>query len=152
MHGSALCSRLPLGLLVSMGVLLGSGCSRQHWRERADKDVAGVITQKNVFPDWQVQNWHVYPDPRARYADPSRPDRPPYPPDDYAARVLSPNPQHPGKKAGAGRYEGSGYMELLAKWDEENRGEDRTARPQSEPLPGTSVGLGKYPRRANYVE
>lgn len=103
---------------------LGTGCTRQFFRERADKDVAGVITQKNVFPDWQVKNWYVYPDPRARFADPSRPDRPPYPPDDYAARVLAPNPQKPHKKWGAGRYDGDGYINLLTAWDAENRAAD----------------------------
>ena len=74
---------------------LAAGCNRQHYRQRADKDVEGVITQKNVFPEWGVKNWYVYPHPDARFADPGNPDRPPYPPDDYAARVLSPNPQHP---------------------------------------------------------
>src|SRR5206468_399151 len=93
----------------------GSGCTRKFFRERADNDVAGVLTQKNIFPDWVIKSWHVYPNPMARFADPSNPDRPPFPPDDFAARMLSPNPQHPGKKAGAGRHDGDGYVELLAK-------------------------------------
>ena len=105
----------------AIALLLSTGCSRKHWRKRADNDVTGVITQKNVFPEWKVQNWHAYPDPRARFADPSNPDRPPYPPDDYAARVLSPNPQKPGKHAGTGRIEGDGYMQYLSQWDAENR-------------------------------
>ena len=105
----------------AIALLLSTGCSRKHWRKRADNDVTGVITQKNVFPEWKVQNWHAYPDPRARFADPSNPDRPPYPPDDYAARVLSPNPQKPGKHAGTGRFEGDGYMQYLSQWDAENR-------------------------------
>ena len=53
-----------------------------------------------------MKNWYVYPDPRARYADPYNPDRPPYPPDDFASRVLSPNPQKPTKKSGVGRLDG----------------------------------------------
>jgi len=108
-------------------VLVSAGCSRKHFRQRADDDVAGVITQKNVFPEWQVRNWNVYPDPRSRFADPSNPDRPPYPPDDYAARVLSPNPQKPHKKAGTGRFEGDGYMQFLQQWDAENRAADAPA-------------------------
>jgi hypothetical protein len=130
MRGSALSLSLRIfpGLTVAaILLLLGTGCSRKVWRQRADNDVAGVITQKNVFPQWQVQNWHVYPDPRARFADPSNPDRPPYPPDDYAARVLSPNPQHPGKKSGAGRFEGDGYVHILEQWDSENRAHDPAA-------------------------
>jgi hypothetical protein len=101
------------------------GCSRQQFRERTDLDVEGVISQKNIFPDWKVENWHVYPDPRSRFADPpgSNPDYPAYPPDDYAAWVTAPNPQHPGR-GGAGRYEGQGYLDCLAAWDAQNRAED----------------------------
>ncbi len=100
-----------------------AGCSRQHFRERADKDVEGVISQKNIFPDWKVENWHVYPDPRARFADPSHPDFPPYPPDDYATWLTAPNPQHPGR-GGAGRFEGDGWLKALQAWDAQNRAED----------------------------
>jgi hypothetical protein len=42
------------------------------------------------------------------------------PPDDPAAYALSPNPQKHAK-AGVARIEGSGYLHLLAKWDQENR-------------------------------
>jgi hypothetical protein len=98
-----------------------------HFRERADRDVAGVISQKNIFPDWKVENWHVYPDPRARFASPHNPDHPPYPPDDYAAWLLSPNPQKPHKKYGVGRFEGSGYLDIIAAWDAQNRAEDEAA-------------------------
>src|SRR5690242_16247089 len=118
MHGSA---RLPVLTALAALSLAGPGCSRKFFREYADKDVAGVITQTNKFPDWMVKNWHVYPDPRARFADPYNPDRPPYPPDDFAARVLSPNPQHPTKKTGVGCYDGDGYICLLQQWDADNR-------------------------------
>ena len=117
-------------------LVAGPGCTRHYFRQRADKDVEGIITQKNIFPDWQVRNWHVYPDARARFASPSNPDRPPYPPDDYAARLLSPNPQRPTKKSGVGRTDGEGYLSLLEKWDAENRAWDplppaRGTAPQS---------------------
>src|SRR3954447_13874603 len=92
------------GLPCLVALALAAGCSRSHYRDRADKDVEGVISQKNIFPDWAVENWHAYPDPRARSADSGSPDFPAYPPDDYAAWVLSPNPQKPGK-GGSGRYE-----------------------------------------------
>lgn len=86
-----------------------------------------MISQKNIFPDWQVKkDWHVYPDPRARFADNTNPDRPPYPPDDFAARTLSPNPQRPTKKSGVGRVDGDGYVALLEQWDAENRSDDPT--------------------------
>ena len=64
-----------LGLTAVAATLLLAGCTRHGFRERADKDVAGVLTQKNVFPDWKIGSWHVYPHPDARYADPSNPDR-----------------------------------------------------------------------------
>jgi outer membrane protein TolC len=98
------------------------GCSRQAYRNRADKDVENIISQKNIFPQWKVQNWHVYPDSRARFADSSNPDFPPYPPDDYAAKLLSPNPQKPGR-GGVGRYEGDGWLKQVQEWDAQNRAE-----------------------------
>jgi hypothetical protein len=127
---------LAIGAVAALVV----GCSRQQFRERADKDVEGVISQKNVFPDWKVENWHVYPDPRARFADApdSHPDFPPYPPDDYAAWVTSPNPQHPGR-GGAGRYEGTGYLDCIAAWDAQNRAEDAAEEQrEKELLKGTA--------------
>ncbi|MGL4423550.1 MAG: TolC family protein [Gemmataceae bacterium] len=117
----------PTLLLLMLGTgcgVVGLGCSRLHFRERADADVAGVITQKNLFPDWKVENWHVYPDPVARFADPSCPDHPPYPPDDYAAWLTSPNPQKPEKGIGSGRFEGTGYLDRIRDWDAINRAED----------------------------
>jgi len=102
-------------------LLVAPGCSRKFFRNAADKDVAAIISQKNQFPDWAVKNWFVYPHPDARFADPFNPDRPPYPPDDYAARLLSPNPQHPTKRTGVGRVDGEGYLRILCEWDAENR-------------------------------
>lgn len=135
MHGSA--RRLFPAFLAALLVGVGPGCSRKFFRERTDCDVEGVITQKNRFPAWAVKNWHVYPDPRARFADSFNPDRPPYPPDDYAARALSPNPQHPHKKSGVGRVDGDGYLKLLEQWDSLNRAEDpaRGAPPDAAMFP-----------------
>ncbi len=102
--------------------LLGpsTGCTRQFFRNRADEEVSEVLAQKDKYPDWGIENWHIYADPRARFADNSDPDHPPKPPDDPAAYDLSPNPQKPGK-AGVARIEGTGYLELIAQWDQENR-------------------------------
>jgi hypothetical protein len=85
-------------------------------------EVADILTEKDQYPDWQIEQYHVYPDPRARFADDSNPDCPPMPPDDPAAQDLSPNPQKPGH-AGVGLVAGQGYMELLAQWNAENRAE-----------------------------
>lgn len=110
-------------LVVAAVATVFVGCSRQAYRDRADRDVEAVISQKNVVPQWQVQNWHVYPDSRARFADPGNPDFPAHPPDDYAAKVLSPNPQRPGK-GGSGRHEGDGWLQNLTEWDASNRADD----------------------------
>jgi len=68
MHGSvrSFGSRRFFLLAAAAAALAGPGCSRNFFRQRADNDVTGILTQKNVFPDWQIKNWHVYPDPRAR--------------------------------------------------------------------------------------
>src|SRR5580658_3186257 len=103
------------GLLVQV-----AGCTRSYYRKQADKEVSEVLADKDKYPDWRIEQFHVYPDPRARYADPTDPDHPPKPPDDPAAYDLAPNPQKPGK-VGVARVEGKGYLELIARWDQENR-------------------------------
>src|SRR5690242_13162578 len=64
--------------MVSLGLVLGeSGCTRQFFRRRADEQVDAVIAEKDKYPQWQLDQFHVYPDPRARFADWTNPDRPP---------------------------------------------------------------------------
>src|SRR5262245_13129558 len=120
-----------------------AGCSRLHFRERADKEVAGVLKQKDIFDAWKIQNFHVYPDSRARFADPSCPDNPPYPPDDYPAWLLSPNPQRPNKKSGTGRYEGKEYLEWIEQWNAENRASDAGAPPEPEASRVAKTDMGR---------
>jgi hypothetical protein len=110
-----------MALLVCLA--LTAGCTRKFYRTRADVEVSEVLSEKDHCPPWSLEEFHVYPDPRARYADPTNPDRPPMPPDDPAAHDMSPNPQKPGK-AGISRVEGTGYLALLAGWDAENRQAD----------------------------
>src|SRR4051812_18733403 len=86
-----------LMLLAALAALGPSGCTRRFFRTRADKEVADVLCEKDVYPAWKIANFNVYPNPLARYADPTNPDRPPMPPDDPAAHDLSPNPQRPPK-------------------------------------------------------
>jgi len=110
------------GLLGALIVCAGlaAGCTRHYFRKYADQDVTSIVAHKDVIPTWKVEEWHVYPDPRARFADTTNPDRPPMPPDDPAARDLSPNPQKPGK-AGIEAIQGVGWLDVLAAWDAENR-------------------------------
>lgn len=112
-------ARVFLWLLV-LAVVVGSGCTRRFFRKQADREVLGLLAEKDKDPRWKIEHLHVYPDPRARFADWTNPDRPPMPPDDVAAKTLSPNPQKPGHK-GVAYIEGTGYLQVLEQWDQENR-------------------------------
>jgi hypothetical protein len=124
-------------LALGASVCVGAGCSRQEFRQRADRDVEGVLSQKNQFPAWKIENWHAYPDPRARFADNSCPDYPAYPPDDYAAYITSPNPQKPGR-GGAGRFEGQLYLNSIEAWDAQNRAQE-AADKAAEKAPASAI-------------
>lgn len=108
-----------LAILIGLGP---AGCTRRFYRHAADKEVDEVLAEKDQCPDWKIEQYHVYPDLRARFGDPTDPDHPPMPPDDPAARCLAPNPQGP-RKAGIAFAEGEGYLSLLDAWDKENRAE-----------------------------
>ncbi len=115
--------RRVLCLLLAIGVLAGlEGCTRRFFRNAADKEVNDVLAEKDRYEAWKIDQFHVYPDPRARFADPTNPDRPPMPPDDDATRKLSPHPQSPGK-AGVGNPHGTGWLDIIKAWDTENRTE-----------------------------
>jgi hypothetical protein len=111
--------RFSLLSTLSLVLLIATGCTRRFYREQADKQAEEVLTEKDRDP-WKIENWHVYPDPLARFADPANPDRPPMPFDDPGAQNLSPNPQRPGH-AGYGDSEGTGYLDLIRTWDVINR-------------------------------
>jgi hypothetical protein len=96
------------------------GCTRNFYRTAADKEVDDILAEKDHEMPWKIRHWHVYPDPRARFADSTKPDRPPMPPDDPMADQLSPHPQQPGH-AGVARVEGTGFLEMIKVWDVENR-------------------------------
>lgn len=141
---------LPFGrakrVLVAMAIAAtfatgASGC-RSFARRCADKEVAEVLGEKDRYPDWKIENFHVYADPRARFADPTNPDRPPMPPDDPAAYCTSPNPQKP-KHVGVARVEGTGYLELLKAWDAENRAAREAERAKEEKAKEEEKQLGK---------
>ena len=112
--------RQGLAWALCVCAFLPAGCTRRFFRNSADKEVTSIVAHKDVIPAWKIEEWHVYPDPRARFADPTNPDRPPMPPDDPAARELSPNPQKPGKQ-GIESIKGVGWLDVMAEWDAENR-------------------------------
>jgi hypothetical protein len=105
----------------SLLALAAAGCTRHFWREQCDREVDGILTDKNCYERWRIGAYYLRPDPRSRFAEPQNdPDHPPMPLDDPAAKCLSPNPQKPGK-AGCCNPDGWGYLELMAAWDAENR-------------------------------
>jgi hypothetical protein len=108
-------------LLMVFGLLVGiGGCTRTYFRKSADNEVEGVLGEKDTEPLWKIEQFHVYPDARSRFADPSNPDHPPMPPDDYATFARSPHPQQPGK-GGVGYVQGWAWLEMIKVWDADNR-------------------------------
>src|SRR5262249_8476765 len=121
-RGSGRVVRRIVCWLLAVSLLAGlAGCTRRFFRNRADEEVAEVLKEKDD-PHWAIEQFHVYPDPRARFADPTNPDRPPMPPDDPGAWDLSPHPQLPGR-SGGGLASGTGYLGVLAVGDAQNRPE-----------------------------
>ena len=72
---------------VALSALLGgsAGCSRQHYRMKADHEVYSVLKQGNNDTRWKVENPKITPDAASRMYDPYHPDREPMPSDDPAA-------------------------------------------------------------------
>src|SRR5262249_31228673 len=132
-------------LLPTLQLLGGPGClSRKHYRELSDKAVYKLLEEKSHDTPWELDGYHVYPDPRARFGDVSNPDKPPMPPDDPAAHDFSPNPQKPHHKSGVGLVGGIGYMDMLDQWDQINRAERaEKQRAQRERQEGKRDGDGK---------
>ena len=128
--------RRLLGVLLVAGLLAGlGGCTRIFFRRQADREVNDILAEKDRYPAWwKIQQFHVYPDPRARFADPSNPDHPPMPTDDEAAWQLSPHPQQPGK-AGVANVGGTGWLEIMKVWDGDNRAERQAAGPAKDATP-----------------
>src|SRR5277367_3641082 len=96
------------------------GCTRAFYRNSADREVNDILKEKDKYPEWKIEQYHVYSDPRARFAPTDNPDRPPMPPDDEAAWKLGPHPQKPGHK-GPLAQEGTGYLEMIKLWNDQNR-------------------------------
>src|SRR5439155_4937425 len=139
--------RVMLAITAAVSLLAPAGCSRRFYRNQADKQVEEVLTEKDRNP-WKVENWHAYPDPVARFGDPSNPDRPPMPFDDPGAHNLSPNPQKPGKE-GCGDQEGTGYLDLIKTWDALNREDpdaNVTPAPAKSALPPATKSPGEEAR------
>lgn len=69
-------------------MLLAGGCSRHHYRERADREASVLVAEKATDPRWPLPDFDVYPDPRSRFYEPHDEDRPPMPEDDPTSHEL----------------------------------------------------------------
>jgi hypothetical protein len=141
-----------LVLLLAPVLLAGlAGCTRRFFRNAADHEVDAILAEKDKYGDWKIDDYYIYPDPRSRFADWTNPDRPPMPPDDPAAHDMAPDPQKPGKK-GVQLIEGTGYLEMLAAYDKENRAriakEEKARQEEDNPLGEAEVAIEKAVRAA----
>ena len=114
-------------ILALTGVLAAlPGCTRPWYRRTADAEVYDILAEKDKYAEWKIEQFHVYPDARARFADPSNPDCPPMPPDDEATWKLTPHPQQPGLQ-GVAHFQNTSFLNILQTWDEQNRAERKVA-------------------------
>lgn len=118
-----------------LAAVLGTqpGCTREFFREWANQDVSEAIFEKSRDPRWRLDTFSAEPPAMSRFADPYDQDFPPAPPDDPAAEALSPMPQAPDNRLMV-PVEGSGYMEMLERWDAE-RERQAALTPPREPAP-----------------
>src|SRR3954447_26075590 len=86
-----------------------TGCGREYFRQWADQDVSEAVFEKTRDPRWSMNLFSIEPPALSRFAYPYDPDRPPAPPDDYAAEALSPVPQWPIFRL-LTPAEGTGYL------------------------------------------
>ena len=64
---------------------MSAGCSRQHYRKKADREVYSILHQGTNDPRWNINDFHINPDPTSRMFNPFNPDGEPMPHDDPAA-------------------------------------------------------------------
>ena len=62
-----------------------AGCSRQHYRAKADREVYSILKQGNNDSRWNINDYGIVPDADSRMFDPSHPDCEPMPTDDPTA-------------------------------------------------------------------
>jgi hypothetical protein len=72
-----LANTFSLAMGATIVTILMGGCSRRDYRIAADAQVAAILNEKDAIYPYQLPpGAGVYPDPRARFADPTNPDCP----------------------------------------------------------------------------
>ncbi|MFO0909666.1 MAG: hypothetical protein U0794_15190 [Isosphaeraceae bacterium] len=125
-------TRSRAALLAALALAAQAGCGREFFREWANQDVSEAIFEKSRDPRWRLDLFSVEPPALARFSDPYDPDRPPAPPDDYAAEQMSPTPQWPDNRLIV-PAEGTGYIDMLEAW-QRNRPAPRPTGPTRLPF------------------
>ncbi len=115
----------------------GAGCGREFFREWADQDVSEAVFEKSRDPRWRLETFSIEPPALSRFADPYDPDRPPAPPDDYAAEKLSPVPQWPHHRL-LTPVEGTGYLDMLDAWRDQKGASPAATAPAAIATPATT--------------
>ena len=117
-------NRTLLGILLIVFLVLGLGCSRQHYRLRADREAYGLLSCEANDPRWKINDYRIGIDQRSRMFDKHDPDCEPMPPDDPAAarkmRKLDEGKctKHLGKCGCAHCVENSHWRQFLLRDDE----------------------------------
>ena len=81
-------SKIQIALAILVFVLLffpQTGCSRQRYRQQADRDANELIGTVARDQRWQLTDYSLQPNPHSRFFNPYNPDCEPMPPDDATA-------------------------------------------------------------------
>ncbi|MDD3586862.1 MAG: TolC family protein [Thermoguttaceae bacterium] len=88
-HGVTALAGLVGMFCVGLILLSSPGCSRQHYREKADTEVYDLLnTVDECNPLWKMDHFSLEADSSSRYADFHDPDAQPMPQDDATAHRL----------------------------------------------------------------
>lgn len=77
-----------LGMLFCAGLLGISGCSRQFWRQQANRDAIQIIQEKTTDPRWELNDYRFEAKRESRFYLPYDKDAPPMPQDDPTSNFL----------------------------------------------------------------
>ena len=66
-------------------IVVAMGCTREHYRRQADREVYALVDCASSDPRWPVDDFTIQPDPMSRLYDPNNPNCPPMPPDDLTS-------------------------------------------------------------------
>lgn len=101
-------------LLCAVGIL--AGCTRAHYRSRADRETYPIIQERILQPQYDIGRTEVWAHPASRLFDPFDPDHPPKPPDDPAAALFM---ARPGGMRGAKHWDKDGVTDQIepAGWE-----------------------------------